>query len=277
MIAKLHIQTALRGNKTYLRKCFSATPFKIANVTEDKNRDCLQLMLMTSSPGILDGDEYQIKIELEEGCSLQLQTQSYQRLFSMKKGALQKMEVNMSKNSSFCFLPHPAVPHKSSNFTSINKISLSNGCKLILGEVLTCGRKLNGEEFQFTKYHNCTEIFINKKLALKENLLIQPSITNVRAMGQFENYSHQASLIYIDETANSSSLVYEINQLLSRQSDICFGTSALQVNGVIVRLLGFAGEHLHKCQQIIAGFFLNKEAGNILLQSVVEKPIQYAN
>ena len=57
----------------------------MANITEDKTGATLQLMLMSSSPGILDGDEYKIKIELEENCSLQLHTQSYQRLFNMKQ------------------------------------------------------------------------------------------------------------------------------------------------------------------------------------------------
>ncbi|MEJ7680968.1 MAG: urease accessory protein UreD [Segetibacter sp.] len=277
MISKLRLQTASRENKTYLKDCFHTTPFKILNVTENKSKNCLQLMLMSSSPGILDGDEYDWKIELAEGSILQLQTQSYQRLFNMKKGASQRMEVYMNKGSSFYFLPHPSVPHKSSDFVAVNKIYLSKGCKLIWGEVLTCGRKLSGEEFQFSRYQNLTEIFLNQRLAVKENLVIKPSIINVKAMGQFEGYSHQASLIYINETADISSLVSELNELLSGQKNICFGVSALPVNGVIVRLHGYKGEQLYYYLQMIAGFFSNKEVENILPQNIIQEPIQYAN
>ena len=51
----------------------------------------------------------------------------------------------------FVLLPHPSVPHEAIDFTSRNKIYLSDNCSLIFGEVLTCGRKLNGEVFSIFK------------------------------------------------------------------------------------------------------------------------------
>ncbi|MDB5248469.1 MAG: urease accessory protein UreD [Segetibacter sp.] len=254
MIAKLHIKAALREGKTFLKRSFFTHPFKLANVTEDKSQNQLQLMLMSSSPGVLDGDEYEIKIELEEGCSLQLQTQSYQRLFTMKKGASQNMEVNMCKGSSFCYLPHPAVPHKASDFVAANKINLSDNCTLTWGEIVTCGRKLSGEEFQFTRFQNHTEIFLNGRLVVKENLLIKPSAINVMAIGQLEGYTHQASLIFIDEGAAVNELISKINDTLIGVESICFGVSALSVKGVIIRLLGYKGEQLYNCLQLISRF-----------------------
>ena len=87
MIVELNIKTGFKNNKTYLETGYCTQPFKIANITEDKSKGILQLMLMSSSPGILDGDDYNIKIELAEHSFLELQTQSYQRLFNIKKGA----------------------------------------------------------------------------------------------------------------------------------------------------------------------------------------------
>lgn len=275
MNAFLHIQTVFNNDKTYLKKAYYTTPFKLANITEDKSQSVLHLMLMSSSPGILDGDNYNLKIELEENCSLQLQTQSYQRLFDMKKGASQNIEVFLDKNSSFCFLPHPSVPHTSSDFIGVNKVYLSNGCRLIWGEVLTCGRKLSGEEFQFSRYQNRTEIFINKRLAVKENLVIKPSIINVKAIGQLEGFSHQASLIYIDEKANINTLISNINNWLSDQENICFGVSSLPVNGLIIRLLGHKGEQLFNCINTITDLFL-KGADNILPDNIMNKSTFYA-
>ena len=104
----------------------------------------------------------------------------------------------MQNNYFICYLPHLSVPHEGSDFTARNKIYLVDNCSLVWGEVLTCGRKLNGEVFLFSKYHNVTEIFLNNKLIIKENLLIQPGQINVNAIGQLEGYTHQASLIYLD-------------------------------------------------------------------------------
>ncbi|MEP6594582.1 MAG: urease accessory protein UreD [Ginsengibacter sp.] len=100
-------------------------------------------------------------MEFSEGCSLQLHTQSYQRLFAMKKSAFQILKVQQAAGSSFCFLPQPVVPHETSDFSASNKIFLTDNCSLVWGEVLTCGRKLSGEVFKFSKYQSITEIFIN--------------------------------------------------------------------------------------------------------------------
>ncbi len=252
MIATLHIQTAARVNITYLKNTFFSTPFKVANITEDKKAGDLHLMLMSSSPGILDGDQYQLKIELEEGSSLQLYTQSYQRLFNMKQSASQCLEVHLSNGSSFCFLPHPSVPHAQSVFKATNKIWLEENCSLVFGEILTCGRKLNGEVFLFSKYHNTTEVFLNDKLIIKENLLIEPATINLDAIGQLESFTHQASFIYLHATAKLKPLLELVNDFLTNQPDIVFGITEAPANGLIVRILGNKAEQLHDCLKRIA-------------------------
>lgn len=263
MISKLEIKTALRETKTYLKTCFFTTPFKIANVTEDKSEHHLKLMLMTSSPGILDGDQYEIKIELNEGCSLDLQTQSYQRLFNMKEGASQTMEILMEENSSFSFLPHPTVPHRSSVFKTRNQIFLSKNCKLIWGEILTCGRKLSGESFTFSRYHSLTEIFLDGRLVIKENLLIVPSTINLDAIGQYEGFTHQANLLCLDEGMNLSDSIQQLHDILSKIEDVIFGVSSLPVKGIIVRILGYKAEQLHEILKQVSKLFNCEKASNI--------------
>ncbi|HSN61851.1 MAG TPA: urease accessory protein UreD, partial [Ferruginibacter sp.] len=96
MKSTVHIQVAAATEGSYLKKAYFETPFKVANITEDKKNNPLQLMLMSSSPGILDTDEYDIKIDLEEDAALQLHTQAYQRIFLMKQEATQKMQVKLA-------------------------------------------------------------------------------------------------------------------------------------------------------------------------------------
>ena len=69
MKANVHIETALREKRTFLKRSFCTQPFKIANVTEDRQQKALKLMLMSSSPGILDGDEYRFQIEVQDNGS----------------------------------------------------------------------------------------------------------------------------------------------------------------------------------------------------------------
>jgi urease accessory protein len=252
MIANLHIQASCYEGKTYLNKSYNTPPFKIADITEDKKAGILQLMLMSSSPGILDEDEYFLKIELDEYCNMQLHNQSYQRLFNMKKGAKQFTEIYLADNSSFAYLQHPAVPHEQSVFIATNNIYLGNHCNLIWGEVLTCGRKGNGEIFQFSKYHSSTSIFINKKIVVKENLLMQPSTINPFAIGQLEGYTHQASLILLDKKINTNELKNIVQDHLQAHEGISFGVSSAPVNGVIIRILGNKAGQLFQLLQSLA-------------------------
>ncbi len=103
MIAALQITVALRNGISYLKEAYFTPPLKVANITEDKTANNLQIAIMSASPGILDGDDYQLKVSLEEGCTMQLHTQSYQRLFNMKTGARQLMEIYLQDNSSFVY------------------------------------------------------------------------------------------------------------------------------------------------------------------------------
>lgn len=263
LTASLHIATALRQGRTIVSRSFCTQPFKIVNTTEDKLRADLQLMLMNASPGILDNDRYDLAIDVAEGCMLTVETQSYQRVFQMKQGAVQKFVVRLKNASTFAFLPHPLVLHKGAVLRSQAAIYLEKGCRLLWGEVISCGRKLNGEIFQFSLYHGLTEIFLNERLVVKENLVLQPGETNLHAIGQWEGFTHQSTLLFIDEQVNVQATIDLVVQTLDNLAGIRFGVSALPVNGIIVRMLGYKAEEL---------FTLQRQLGSVLQTALVGSP-----
>ncbi len=256
MISELHIQTALRDGITFLKGSYLTQPFKLANITEDKKSNLLRLMLMSSSPGILSGDVYDIKIDIAADSALQLQTQSYQRLYNMKAEARQTMRVNMESGASFFYLPHPSVPHANASFSAVNEIRLEKNCSLLWGEVITCGRKGSGESFLFSRFHNITKIFIENKLVIKENILIEPQSVDVSSIGQLEGFTHQATMIYLNETFAVKELRAMIIAFLSQAAGVEYGISEAPCNGVIVRILGYRAEQLFDLFQSIANKFI---------------------
>lgn len=255
MIAALHIHAALRGEVTYLKRSYFSPPFKLADITENRTQKSLHLMQMSSSPGILDNDQFEIKIDLEENCHLQLHTQSYQRLFTMKTGAGQTMTVNVAAGASFIYLPHPAVPQAKSVFTTRNKIYLAENCRLIWGDIITCGRKLNGEIFEFSKYHAITEVFVENRLVIKENICLIPDEMTVNAIGQLEGFTHQASLIFLAGGKDFGALTREATLFMETQSEIIFGITAAPVSGLLVRILGSKSEQLMNCLKTLTKIF----------------------
>ena len=252
LTSEVHIEIVKKNGINIPVKLYVTQPFKILNVTENKREGILRLMMMSSSPGILDGDNYNIRVSLAKASSLELQTQSYQRLFSMNGGAALKLQVCLEDNAFFKYLPHPVVPHQGSDFVTSNKIYLSKGCTLIFGEVFTCGRKLNGEVFSFTRYQSVTEIFYNNRLVVKENLFMQPGVITANGLGQLEGFTHQATLIFLDEKAIVKPLIREISEFLDLRPDVLYGITSAPVNGIIIRLLGNKAEQLFDCLKEIS-------------------------
>lgn len=104
----------------------------------------------------------------------------------------------------------------------------------------------------FSKYHNTTEIFLDNKLIVKENLLIEPATINLNALGQLEGFTHQASLIYLHASVEIKPLIDFLTEYLTDQAGIIFGITASSANGLIVRILGNKAEQLHSCLKTIA-------------------------
>lgn len=249
MKGRLFLDVSDKSGRTVLKESYFTPPFKIADITLDKRRAPLHLMIMSSSPGILDEDEHEISINLEERASLVLSTQSFQRLFNMKKGATQVTDVTLKTGSSLIYLPHPVVPHEASIFKSVNRIRMEADAELLWGEVITCGRALNGENFKFSSFESLTELYLESRLLMKENIRMTPSAGPITGMGMLEGFTHQASMICL---RRSKLVLDEIQATLQEYENIEFGISATRMNGFVLRVLGNAAYQLQEILQKVA-------------------------
>jgi urease accessory protein len=258
MNGKLDISVALRNNKTVLENVFFSAPFKLAEISAPQEK-CKKVMIMNASPGVLDGDAYTICVQLAAGAQLNIATQSYQRIFKMQRGASQRMEVRMMPGSSFTFIPHPSVPHKGSHFTATNKIYLSEGCRLIWGEVITPGRMLKAELFEFVFYQSRTEIYLNERLLIKDNQILMPGKTTPMAMGNLENHTHQAGLFFLMPGIFDTKWAEATQAILEQQHELTWGITRLEAGGFAIRMLGFKAELLFNTLQNIAAVLENNK------------------
>ncbi len=280
-MGNLYIKTGFKEGKSYLMDSYVSVPFRITNIGQIKEDGCLYMMLGSSSPGLLDTDNHEIDINVEENSRFQLQTQSYQRLYNMKKGSSQITKVKLAPNSTFCYVPHPIVPQENSIFRNHTIIHLEKNCELILSEIITCGRKnsefispdreIFGEIFKFTYFQNVTEICFNDLLILKDKIILEPQVVPVDTVIQLEGYTHQATFIYLN-TGNSSvayELIAEILKIMEYEENISFGVSEMAVNGFVLRVLGNGGEQLFNCFQQIQNFLWERKEAPIV--SIKEK------
>ena len=123
MECRLDIVAGYKEGKSFVKNLYVGKPFRVVSVGQRKLDNKLYQMTMTSSPGILNGDEYILNIDVEDNAALQLQSQSYQRLFNKDDEATQKLTINIHNNASFAYVPYPVVPHENSNFKSSKRFN----------------------------------------------------------------------------------------------------------------------------------------------------------
>ncbi|MET3036112.1 urease accessory protein UreD [Chryseobacterium sp. NRRL B-14859] len=248
MDSRLNIIAGFKEGESYVKDLYVSLPFRVVSVGQRKSDKKLYQMIMSSSPGILDGDHYHLEVALEKGASLQLQSQSYQRLFNMKDKAVQELNVKMEDETSFAYVPHPVVPHEDSNFKSKACIHIGKNSQIIISEIITCGRKHYGEVFKLKRFQNLMEIYHDNKLAVKDNVLIQPDMIPISSIGNLEQYTHQGTLIFYStkDNVDKNGLIEEIIEVAGQhRKDMEVGVSAMEDNGFVVRALGHGGELMY--------------------------------
>lgn len=95
---------------------------------------------------------------------------------------------------------------------------------------------------------------------------MEPSLIDPEGLGEMQEFTHQASLIYLDEKVDIKELIPQILLLLQGQENIKLGITAAPANGLILRMLGQKAEQLFESLKLVA---------SVLLQMKSEKPIAY--
>lgn len=264
-VGKLHVTVGHRAMGSYASSIHFTPPFNIASIGQDRSDPALYLMTMSSSPGILDDDELDIRVVTEANSRLRLQNQGYQRVFNMQRGARQRMELRLHEGSEISYIQNPVVPHKNAMLCSRTLAHLDDGCILTLAEIITCGRKLSGESFRFTRFHSVTEVYHLDRLILKDNILLEPAVVDVQGLGHAEGFSHQATLIHVNlRSGNVREERQLVEEVLAAEEDLAWGVSQPQDAVLVARTLAHGAEQLHEAFRRIEALFWerNKNPGS---------------
>lgn len=257
MISKLTLSTKLSANgNTQLDKYFALPPFKVMTlpVYEDAWLQGLNVMQMSSSPGLLAGDHLDIQIHLAGNTALSLNTQAFTRVQAMNEGdfAEQITRITLAENSRLFYLPHPLVLHKDSAFKQQTTIEMESNSELIYGEIVAIGRVLNDERFAFRQFSSHLKISYLQKNGKNKPLVLDciqwlPSKFNLTALSQMEDYSHQGSLTYLHLGKTEPELKAILKQLqvaFSETENMLIGMSLLNEAGLMVRVLGHRSDQI---------------------------------
>jgi len=202
-LGELSVSTAYKNGKTVVSDCFFTSPFKIAKPFYREN-GYTEIMVMCASPGILAGDRYNIQFDLSDSTKTIISEQSYRKLYNTGDDfSQQHTQIQAGENAALYYVPYPLIPFAGSRFRSRTDIFLRPSSKLVLGEILTCGRDGMGERFAFSEFSSRTAVYVDGKPVFLDNsrLLgsggavkdrdVKDCDTDFSGIGFFEGYSCQ--------------------------------------------------------------------------------------
>lgn len=194
-MSSLYINAEDRGGRTVISDCRFTSPLKVAKPFYRSG--CTEVMMMIAGAGMLDGDVYDIAINVGKNASLKFTGQSYTKLFKADKtGASQKVCINVEEDGQLFYFPTPLIPFAESVYSSETEIRLKSGSRFAMCDIISCGRTAMNEKFLFGQYRSRTSVYVDRRLAFLDNLRLVPSETDLSGTGFFENYSHMG-MMYI--------------------------------------------------------------------------------
>ena len=108
------------------------------------------IYIMSSSGGILQGDEQRIDVIMSRKSTARITTQSATKIYKMDVGyASQYINIRCQKGSYLEFIPHQIIPFKSSRFYQEVNLEIEENSILIYSEIISSGRIASGEKFDF--------------------------------------------------------------------------------------------------------------------------------
>jgi len=236
--SRLSARFAQRRGRTVLIDQYHTAPLKIAKtfrLPEEPN--ALYVHLMDASPGILDGDHYDLDFRLEPDSHVYLTNQSCTKIHPTPLGAGRLTQrFSVGSGAVLEYFPEPTIPYRDSRFISETRFDLAQDAIVFYGEVTTPGRTHHGERFAFTSHDSLTAACREGVLVNWDHFLLEPGHHRLEEIGALEGYTHHATL-WIWAPGCNEDIVRRIRLSVGSPPDVYWGVSLSGPSAIALRLL----------------------------------------
>jgi urease accessory protein len=250
-------------NHTILTERYHDAPLKITKTFYEEATGRLQLYIMDVSPGLLDGDSYELNLQIEDNAHLIVTNQSFTKVHPTPYQSAELIQnLQLGKGAVLEYMPEPTIPYAGSRFKGRIKVDLEEGAALLYADIVTPGRTHRGELFQYNSYSSRFEVYRQQQLIVWDQFLLEPAIHWYQGMGAMEDYTHSCTFWIIADQISQTLLdrIRSILPLPHRDETILAGASFIGSYGIAVRMLG---HNVWQLQELVK--FIWDECRSILL------------
>ncbi|RDL15153.1 urease accessory protein UreD [Serratia fonticola] len=240
----LRLRFISKGGKSVLYEMERKVPLLVQKALYwDEEMPFLPCVPIISTSGcILQGDRLSIVVEVDDGASAHITTQSATKIHSMDNNyAAQTQFIRAGTGAYLEFMPDQVIPHRNSRFINETVIECASDATVVYSEILMSGRKYHhhDERFGFDVYSS--RITVKKPdgdALFTEKLVLEPKaypLDIVGVMGTFDTYGN---VIVITDKAFQDEILKQSPSFYS--TELCHGVSRLPNDlGLIFKVLSY--------------------------------------
>lgn len=213
--------------------------------------------------GYVEGEKYRFEITLKDKARSIITTQSSTKVYKCEHNRETKQETKIIlKDSSILeYITNSVILYKDAIYKQVNEIYMDDDSTLIYSDGITSGWSKEGESFSYNKALLNTKVYLNNKIVLLDNLLVNPREDDVTGLGYFEGFKNFGTLLVINKNITSDIIQTLKHKVAEEKLPIKFGISELEMNGFVCRVLGNLTQDIEKaigiCHNYIRKEFLH--------------------
>ncbi|CAN5898205.1 hypothetical protein BH24DEI2_BH24DEI2_03740 [soil metagenome] len=244
--SRLELTFRARGGQTYLAEQFVGSPLKILRpFALDEGRVVLQILNV--GPGIMQGDVFELNIQVETGAKVVLVTQSATKLHAMPHGAArQTVSLRVETGAELEVYPGLVIPYRDAEFYQRTEVRLKRGARFGLLERWSVGRVAHGEAFGFRRLSSRLHIQREGRLVYADGLELTPKTAS--HLGVSDGHAYLAAWVWLWDDGEFASATEVVRPTLA-------GTSLVHGSfgeGLYLRCLGLDGlEHAAASARVV--------------------------
>ena len=246
------------------RKYFNGV-FKLSPKMELDVERIPAYFLMQLGGGIVEGERYNINVELKENVRAIVTTQAASKVYKCENSyeSFQETTLKLEENSILEYRTDPVILYKNAVYRHENNIYMTKSSTLIYTDGITSGWSPDKKRFQYEKAKLKTNIYMDGVPVLLDNMLINPREDDIDGLGFMEGYKNFATLIILDDRIDKNIIEHLREEILKLNLDINFGITGLEVNGFVLRVIGNLTQDLEEvvglCHNYIRRKVLNSQ------------------
>lgn len=252
-MGELELRVAVRHGKSVAVHQYHRGALRILrpHYLDESGQVCF--VLVNPGGAYLGADLYVIDVEVGDGASLVLTTQSATKIYRTPGSfAEQRMTLRLGERAQLELAPDQLIAYREASYRQNTHITVRPSSSLVMAEVITPGWSPDGASFRYEELRLRTEIRVETaegaELLALDNLLIRPPLNDVTGMGFMEGYSHLGSLVVVDARVDQA-LADELHALTAGH-DAYTGVSLTATvggtAGLVLRSLSNSTEELNR-------------------------------